>query len=61
MKLPALRGDSSIIEQPMTAMKSLVLRNASSSDSDFAYSTKRSAFKQYVEEVWGWDEREQRQ
>jgi hypothetical protein len=33
-------------------MKSLALRGASSSDSEFAYSTKRSAFKQYVEEVW---------
>lgn len=30
------------------------------SDSEFAYQTKKTAFRQYVELVWGWDEEEQR-
>lgn len=42
-------------------MDSLKLRKATASDSEFAYRTKKTAFKQYVEEVWGWDEEEQRQ
>lgn len=30
-------------------------------DSEFAYRTKKAAFRKYVEKVWGWDEEEQRQ
>src|SRR5258706_13931804 len=43
-------------------MDSLTLRKADRDDSDFAYRTKRAAFKQYVERAYGrWDEGEQRQ
>src|SRR6185369_16064697 len=33
---------------------------AIAADSEFAYATKKAAFKEYVEQVWGWDEAEQR-
>lgn len=42
-------------------MDSLKLRKATASDSEFAYRTKKAAFRRYVEQVWGWDEEEQRQ
>jgi GNAT superfamily N-acetyltransferase len=42
-------------------MDSLTLRKSSPNDSEFAYSVKRAAFREYVEKVWGWDEDEQRQ
>lgn len=42
-------------------MDSLTLRKASPNDSEFVYSAKRAAFREYVEKVWGWDEDEQRQ
>ena len=42
-------------------MDNLKLRKATTSDSEFAYQTKKAAFRQYVEQVWGWDEEEQRQ
>ena len=41
-------------------MDSLTLRTTSASDSEFAYSTKKAAFREYVEQVWSWDEAEQR-
>ena len=41
-------------------MDSLTLRKAGQEDSEFAYCAKRSAFRAYVEKVWGWDEDEQR-
>lgn len=41
-------------------MHNLTLRKATGSDSDFAYQIKKAAFRQYVEQVWGWDESEQR-
>jgi N-acetylglutamate synthase-like GNAT family acetyltransferase len=41
-------------------MDNLKLRKATTSDSEFAYQTKKAAFRQYVERVWGWDEEEQR-
>lgn len=37
------------------------LRKATTDDSEFAYETKKAAFRLYVEMVWGWDEAEQRQ
>ena len=40
-------------------MDDLTLRKATPSDSEFAYVTKRAAFREYVEKVWGWDEDEQ--
>ena len=39
----------------------LRLRKATVGDSEFAYQTKKVAFREYVEKVWGWDEDEQRQ
>lgn len=41
-------------------MDNLTLRNALPNDRDFAYAVKKSAFKEYVDQVWGWDEAEQR-
>jgi ribosomal protein S18 acetylase RimI-like enzyme len=37
------------------------LRQATLKDSEFAFQTKKAAFKGYVDQVWGWDENEQRQ
>jgi hypothetical protein len=37
------------------------LRQATDADSEFAYQTKKAAFRMYVEMVWGWNEPEQRQ
>jgi len=42
----------------LQAMNSLTLRNALSTDNEFAYAAKKSAFKEYVDQVWGWDEAE---
>jgi ribosomal protein S18 acetylase RimI-like enzyme len=39
---------------------SLELRKATASDSEFAYHVKKAAFKTCVDQVWGWDETEQR-
>jgi len=41
-------------------MKDLSIREAVATDSQFAYRVKEAAFKKYVEEIWGWDEDEQR-
>ena len=42
-------------------MSSLTLRKTTPDDSEFAYSVKKAAFRESVEQVWGWDENEQRQ
>lgn len=42
-------------------MNSLTLRKASPNDSEFAYCTRRAAFKEYIEKVEAWNEDEQRQ
>jgi len=44
-----------------TEKSKVVLRQAKQNDSDFAYSAKKAAFREYVEEVWGWEEDEQLQ
>jgi GNAT superfamily N-acetyltransferase len=36
------------------------LRKATANDSEFAYRTKKEALGKYVEQVWGWDDEEQR-
>ena len=41
-------------------MNKLTLKKARPEDSEFAYFVKRAAFREYVEQVWGWDEKEQR-
>ena len=43
------------------AMHDLKLRKAMPEDSEFAYHVKKLAFKAYVEQVWGWNDHEQRQ
>lgn len=37
------------------------LRNADNNDSEFAFQTKKAAFGEYVNMVWGWDDDEQRE
>ena len=41
-------------------MKELNLRKAHASDSEFAFMVKEAAFREYVEQVWGWDDNYQR-
>jgi len=41
--------------------ESIIIRLATVNDSEFAYQTKKAAFRKYVEKVLGWDEDEQRQ
>ena len=41
-------------------MTEVSLRQATAADGEFAYQTKRAAFRVYVDAVWGWDETEQR-
>jgi ribosomal protein S18 acetylase RimI-like enzyme len=36
------------------------LRRATAADSDFAYQAKKTALGRCIEQVWGWDEEEQR-
>ena len=38
----------------------LKLRKARQDDSEFTFQVKRAAFKDYVDQVWGWDEDSQR-
>jgi GNAT superfamily N-acetyltransferase len=38
----------------------LLLRPADPNDSEFAFQAKKAAFMQYVGQVWGWDEAQQR-
>lgn len=58
-------GDTIIIQEDRNdcyeGMKNLRLRKATVDDSEFAYQTKKLAFREYAEKVWGWDEDEQRQ
>jgi len=41
-------------------MKNLKLRKAAADDSEFAYRTKKAAFREYLEKASGWNEEEQR-
>jgi GNAT superfamily N-acetyltransferase len=41
-------------------MVGLEIRKAKPEDCDFAYRVKRAAFREYIEQVWDWDEDEQR-
>ena len=41
-------------------MKNLKFRKATADDSEFAYQTKKAAFREYLEIVSGWNEDEQR-
>jgi GNAT superfamily N-acetyltransferase/predicted nucleotidyltransferase len=47
--------------RPRRQMIDVDLRQATSADNEFAYQTKKAAFRIYVEAAGGWDEAEQRQ
>jgi GNAT superfamily N-acetyltransferase len=53
----AVRASRGCHDEPMN---DVVLREAGPADSEFAYRTKKAAFREYVEKVWGWDEEVQR-
>ena len=42
-------------------MEELSLRKAQASDSEFVFAVKAAAYQEYVEEVWGWDDKYQRE
>lgn len=41
-------------------MEELSLRQAQASDSEFVFTVKKAAYREYVEQVWGWDNSYQR-
>ena len=41
-------------------MDDMRIRRATHEDSEFAYQTMKTAFREYAEQVWGWDEERQR-
>ena len=41
-------------------MKGLKFRKARAIDSDFVFAVKKAAFREYVEQIWGWDDSYQR-
>ncbi len=42
-------------------MEELNIRKAHASDSEFVFTVKKAAYREYVEQVWGWDESYQRE
>ena len=42
-------------------MKGLSFRKANASDSAFVFAVKKAAFREYVEQVWDWDDSYQRE
>ena len=42
-------------------MEELNIRKADMSDSEFIFTVKKAAFREYVEQVWGWDDTYQRE
>ena len=42
-------------------MEELSLRKADASDSEFVFTVKKAAFREYIEQVWGWDDNYQRE
>ena len=45
----------------MAEASNLRFRTACPEDSEFVYSTKKAAFREYAEQVWGWDDSDQRE
>ena len=45
----------------MADASKLRFRTARPTDSEFVYSVKKAAFREYVEQVWGWDDNHQRE
>ena len=41
-------------------MEELSIRKAQATDSEFVFVVKKAAFREYVEQIWGWDDTEQR-
>ncbi len=48
------------MEISLESSDNLTIRMAGEDDKEFAYQAKRAAFREYVEQVWGWDEGKQR-
>ncbi len=44
-----------------TIVEALRIRKAYMGDSEFIFTVKKAAFREYVEQVWGWDDRYQRE
>ena len=42
-------------------MEDLSIRKAREIDSEFVFAVKKEAFREYAEQVWGWDESHQRE
>ena len=42
-------------------MEELSFRKAQANDSEFVFAVKKAAFREYVEQVWGWDDDYQRE
>ena len=42
-------------------MNELSLRKANANDSEFVFTVKKAAFREYVEQVWGWDDSYQKE
>ena len=41
-------------------MEGLKFRKAQATDSEFVFAVKKAAFREYVEQIWGWDDTYQR-
>ena len=41
-------------------MEGLKFRKAGATDSEFVFAVKKAAFREYVEQIWGWDDTYQR-
>ena len=41
-------------------MEGLKVRKAQAADTDFVFAVKKAAFREYVEQIWGWDDTYQR-
>ena len=42
-------------------MEELSFRKAQANDSEFVFTVKKAAFREYVEQVWGWDDNYQKE
>lgn len=42
-------------------MEELSIRKARTSDNEFIFTVKKAAYREYVEQVWGWDDNYQRE
>ena len=42
-------------------MTELSIRKAGANDSEFVFTVKKAAYREYVEQVWGWDDDDQRE